>query len=232
VPADSGGTTINFDVLEHLKFTVMGSLEAHNGQWGAFTDFIYLDFGGDRSQTRKFTIGNSGLPVGTTADIDWNLKGVSWTVGWPISLRLQPGPSRSMRLGGAACSTFAAPAAGASPATSGRWIQASRTGSNKADKTLIDGIVGRARPRWRSARTVPGRYRSMPTSAPATRIALAGRHGHPLRVSVGRDPRAVARARLQAEVGRPGRKAQVQRADARRDLALVGPGRFAIRRRA
>ena len=66
VPADSGGTTLNFDILEHLKFTVMGSLDAHNGRWGAFTDFIYLDFAGDRNQTRKFTIGDSGLPVGTT----------------------------------------------------------------------------------------------------------------------------------------------------------------------
>src|SRR6185295_689688 len=81
VPADDSGTTLNFDVLEHLKFTFMGSLDAHNGRWGAFTDFIYLDFADSRHQTRKFTIGDAGLPAGTTADIDWKLKGTAWTVG-------------------------------------------------------------------------------------------------------------------------------------------------------
>ena len=146
VPADSGGTTINFDVLEHLKFTLMGSLEAHNGQWGAFTDFIYLDFGGDRSQTRKFTIGNSGLPVGTTADIDWNLKGVSWTVAGQYRFVSSPGFTLD-GLGGARLLDIRRSSSWSITGDLGPLDPASRTGSNEGDKTLIDGIIG-LRGRW------------------------------------------------------------------------------------
>lgn len=83
VPVDSGGTTINVDasqILDTLKFTFMGNLDAHNGRWGAFTDFIYLNFGDTKEGSRDFTIGDSGLPAGTTANLDWTLKGVAWTV--------------------------------------------------------------------------------------------------------------------------------------------------------
>ena len=83
VPVDSGGTPINVDagrILDTLKFTFMGALDAHNGRWGAFTDFIYLDFGHTKEGSRDFTIGDIGLPVGTTANLDWSLKGVAWTV--------------------------------------------------------------------------------------------------------------------------------------------------------
>jgi hypothetical protein len=82
VPADSGGTPINVsaeEILDRLKFTFMGSLDAHNGRWGAFTDLVYLDLGDSRQQTRDFSIGNIGLPAGTSSDIAWDLKGVAWT---------------------------------------------------------------------------------------------------------------------------------------------------------
>lgn len=83
VPVDSGGTPINVDanqILDTLKFTFMGALDAHNGRWGAFTDFIYLHFADTKEGSRDFTIGDIGLPVGTTANLDWSLKGVAWTV--------------------------------------------------------------------------------------------------------------------------------------------------------
>ena len=84
VPADSGGTPINIDagkVLDTLKFTFMGALDAHNGRWGAFTDFIYLDFGDTKEGSHDFTIGDIGIPAGTSANLDWTLRGVAWTVG-------------------------------------------------------------------------------------------------------------------------------------------------------
>ena len=146
VPADSGGTPISFDVLEHLKFTLMGSLEAHNGQWGAFTDFIYLDFAGDRNQSRSFTIGNIGLPVGTTADFDWSLKGVSWTVGGQYRFVSSPGFTLDA-LGGARLLDIKRSTNWTITGDLGPLAPASRTGSNKADETLLDGIVG-LRGRW------------------------------------------------------------------------------------
>jgi hypothetical protein len=80
VPADSGGTPINVDadrILDNLRGTFMGA-RPRNGRWGAFTDFIYLDFSHEGG-SRDFTIGDIGLPVGRP-NLDWSLKGVAWTV--------------------------------------------------------------------------------------------------------------------------------------------------------
>ena len=140
VPAD-GDTTLNFDVLEHLKFTVMGSLDAHNGRWGAFTDLIYLDFGGDRNETRKFTIGDSGLPAGTTADLEWRLKGVSWTVGGQYRVVGSPEFSLDV-IGGARLLDIKRSSSWSITGDLGPLPEASRTGSNKAKAALVDAIVG------------------------------------------------------------------------------------------
>ena len=80
-PADSGGNRINVDLAEilDLEFTVMGSFDAHNGRWGAFTDLVYLDFGVE-AEIRDFTIGKIGIPANTTADLDFEFKGLVWTL--------------------------------------------------------------------------------------------------------------------------------------------------------
>jgi hypothetical protein len=92
-PADSGGTPINVSadqIIDSLKFTFMGALDAHNGRWGVFTDLIYLDLGGSKSASRDFTIGNIGLPAGTSADLDWDLKGWAWTLAGEYRLPSDP----------------------------------------------------------------------------------------------------------------------------------------------
>jgi hypothetical protein len=140
VPA-GGDSTFEFDVLEHLKFTVMGSLEAHNGRWGAFTDLIYLDFGDHKSATRKFTIGGSALPLDTTADLKWRLEGVSWTVG--AQYRISSSPTFTFDvLGGARVLDIKRSSSWTISGDLGPLPPASRTGSNKEKSTLLDGIVG------------------------------------------------------------------------------------------
>ena len=60
-PGDLGSTDIHVpfhDILDHLKMGGMGALEAHNGHWGVFTDALYLDVGGVKSQRRDFSIGS------------------------------------------------------------------------------------------------------------------------------------------------------------------------------
>lgn len=79
-PVDSGGTPINLSIDENLKGALMGAFEAHNGRWGVFSDAVYLQLGADRQASRDFTIGDVGLPAGTSADLDWNLKGWAWTL--------------------------------------------------------------------------------------------------------------------------------------------------------
>jgi hypothetical protein len=74
ITADSG------DIIDNLKFAFMGSLDAHNGRWGAFTDVVYVNVTGDASQTRNFSLGNAGVPVGTSADLNLGIKGWVWTL--------------------------------------------------------------------------------------------------------------------------------------------------------
>ena len=44
VPVESGGSSLNVDadtLIDSLKMAFMGSLDAHNGRWGMFTDVLY-----------------------------------------------------------------------------------------------------------------------------------------------------------------------------------------------
>ena len=64
-PPPAGGRSASIDastILENLKFAFMGSFEASNGQWGMLADVIYMDLGGNKGQTRDFSLGNAGLP--------------------------------------------------------------------------------------------------------------------------------------------------------------------------
>jgi hypothetical protein len=92
-PADSSGSGINVTadtIIDNLKFTFMGSFDAHNGRWGVFTDVLYLDVGGTKSQTRDFSIGNIGIPADTTADLSLDLKGLVWTVAGEYRIAADP----------------------------------------------------------------------------------------------------------------------------------------------
>jgi len=79
------GTTANIKVDAHgvisnLKFAAMGILEAQKGPWDLFTDLIYADISGSKSQTRNLSIGGIGLPVGITADANLDVKSTLWTL--------------------------------------------------------------------------------------------------------------------------------------------------------
>ena len=57
-PGDPGSSDIHVsksDVLDHLKMTFQGSLDAHNGRWGMFTDILYMDLGGVQVQRRAIS---------------------------------------------------------------------------------------------------------------------------------------------------------------------------------
>ena len=89
----AGSPSINVDastIIDNLKFTVMGTFDAHNGRWGFFTDVLYLDVGGSRSQTRNFSLGNVGIPASANADLNLDLKGVIWTLAGEYRLAADP----------------------------------------------------------------------------------------------------------------------------------------------
>jgi hypothetical protein len=76
-----GGSTLDAEtILDNLKMTFMGSLEASNGRWGMYTDAVYMDIGNARSGYRDFTLGGSALPAGVDANVSYDLKGWAWTL--------------------------------------------------------------------------------------------------------------------------------------------------------
>src|SRR4030095_1444552 len=92
-PTATGGSDISLDadtILANLKFTFMGSLEARKGQWGAFTDLIYLNVGDSKSQTRDVNVGGLPLPGGVTADLDLDVKATIWTIAGEYRVAPQP----------------------------------------------------------------------------------------------------------------------------------------------
>jgi len=73
--------SVNSDsIFDSVNGAFMGTLEANNGRWGVFTDFLYVDVSGSNSGTRDFQIGNSGAPSSVTANLDLKLKGSAWTI--------------------------------------------------------------------------------------------------------------------------------------------------------
>ncbi|MEO8674408.1 MAG: hypothetical protein ABI569_02450, partial [Casimicrobiaceae bacterium] len=77
-------------ILDHLKFTFMGTFEARKGPLGLYTDLIYLNVGGDKSQTRDVTIGGVPLPGGVTGDFNFDLKTTIWTIAGEYRVATDP----------------------------------------------------------------------------------------------------------------------------------------------
>jgi hypothetical protein len=89
-PPPAGGSSATVDaqtIIDSLKFTFMGNLEATNGRWGMFTDVVYMDLGNTKSGYRDFTLGGSSLPAGADANVSYDLKGWAWTLAgtWRIA---------------------------------------------------------------------------------------------------------------------------------------------------
>lgn len=78
------------ELLDDLNLSFMGSLEAHNGQWGVFTDYIYLDVDGSRSGTQSFSIGGAGVPANLTGQVNLGLEASVWTLAGQYRVLSQP----------------------------------------------------------------------------------------------------------------------------------------------
>ena len=94
--------TIDIDassILDALKFTFMGTLEARKGQWGLFTDVIYLDVGSDVAGSRDFGIGPAPLPAGVNMNGSYDLKTWVWTLAGTYGVSSTPGNSTELLAG-------------------------------------------------------------------------------------------------------------------------------------
>jgi hypothetical protein len=68
------------DVYNNLRFGVLGSFEARKGEYGLFTDLIYMDAGAFRSSFRDLSIGHVGLPADASASVNFDFKSTIWTL--------------------------------------------------------------------------------------------------------------------------------------------------------
>ena len=149
-PADSGGTPIEVDagqILDRLKGFFMGSFEASNGVWGFATDVAYVHFGNAETNTREFSIGNAGIPAGTTADLDWNFKATAWTIAGTYRVASQPSVTVDV-LGGTRLLDLRQDLSWDISGSLGPLPPSSRTGKADGNKSVWDAIVG-----------IKGRYR-------------------------------------------------------------------------
>ena len=144
VPVDSGGTNLNVSanqIIDSLKMTFMGTLDAHYGQWGAFTDVLYLDVGGSKSQTHDFSVGRSGVPASTTADINLDLKGTIWTIAGEYRVISDPAAKVDI-LAGARYFGIKPTLGWSIQGDLGPIPESGRSGSKQINETVWDGIIG------------------------------------------------------------------------------------------
>jgi hypothetical protein len=143
-PVDSIGNPISVSsnqIIDNLKMTFMGSLDAHNGQWGVFTDVMYLNLGNDKSQTRDFSI--AGLPVGSaTADLGWDIKGTIWTMAGQYRLATDPAGLTVDALAGTRLFNLKQSLSWTLFGNIGPINPAARSGNSETSEKLWDGIVG------------------------------------------------------------------------------------------
>lgn len=80
-PSGADGPSVDVsasDVIDSLKMTFMGQIEARKGQWGVWSDLVYADLGGSVDGSRDFSVG--GQPVDASADLSLDVKSIAWSM--------------------------------------------------------------------------------------------------------------------------------------------------------
>ena len=150
-PSDGSDPGVSVDVgqiIDTLQFVFMGSLEARKGRWGALTDVIYLNVGGDHSRTRELTVGGVPIPATASASVDYDLDGWLWLIAGEYAAVSQPTLALDV-FSGARMLQIEQGIGWELQGDIGQIPEAGRTGSSQANRTNWDAIVG-LKGRWRS----------------------------------------------------------------------------------
>jgi hypothetical protein len=140
------GTTTNFKVdaktlLNHLELGGAGTFDVHKGNWGAFTDVMYMDLGGGKSNTRDFTLGNTAIPASTTADLHLGVKSWIWTIAGECRVAANSAWTVDV-LAGARYLDLAQTLNWSISGALGPLPPAERTGSSEGGPKIWTGIIG------------------------------------------------------------------------------------------
>jgi hypothetical protein len=125
----------------------MGSLEARKSRWGAMTDVIYLDVGGEESGTRDLTIGGTPIPASASAAVNYDLKGWLWTIAGEYAVVSQPTLTLDV-FSGARMLDIEQQIDWELQGDIGEIPEAGRSGNSQVGRTNWDAIVG-TKGRWR-----------------------------------------------------------------------------------
>jgi hypothetical protein len=68
------------DLYNHLKFGVLGSFAARKGNWGVYSDLLYMNVGEFNSHYHNLIIGGSRLPADVSSSTNFEMKSVVWTL--------------------------------------------------------------------------------------------------------------------------------------------------------
>jgi hypothetical protein len=67
------------DLIDDLKFAMIGSIEARKGRWGLFSDVFYSDIGGGDDNYHQGTLGGTEIPVDLNISAEIDVKSEAWT---------------------------------------------------------------------------------------------------------------------------------------------------------
>ena len=140
------GTTQNISVdanqlYSNINLGATGAFDVHYGDFGAFTDIIYLNLGNKKSNTRDFSLGNIGIPATTTADLQITLK--SWLVTVAPEYRIVSDPNWTVDLlAGARYAEISTTLSWSFTGSIGPLPPASRVGGSEASIHVWTGIGG------------------------------------------------------------------------------------------
>lgn len=140
----AGGSGVNLDVaniLETLNFTFMGAFDVHKGPWGVWNDLVYVNLGNSKVASRDFTIGNIGLPAGTSANLNFDIKAWVWTLAAEYRVWDEPLLKVDL-LAGTRYFDLTEKLTWSITGNLGPINPSGRSGSAEAGSPLWDGIVG------------------------------------------------------------------------------------------
>lgn len=142
-----GNITIDpHDILSNLNHSFTGIFEARKGPWGGFTDIMYTDVSGSKSNSRDLSIRGQAIPAGVTADLHLDLKSTVWTLAGYYRTMDTPAVTLDL-LFGARGQFLQQQLNWQFSSNFGSFVGPARDGSGSSDSTDWDGIVG-VKGRW------------------------------------------------------------------------------------
>lgn len=129
------------DLLNNLKFAVMGTFEARKDRWGMFSDLIYMNVGQFKSRFHDLTIGSVRLPADVSASANFDLKSIVWTVAGSYRAVAQPAAALDLIAGARLLDTKV----GLDYTLNGNIgpiAAPGRAGNLEAKEHYVDGVIG------------------------------------------------------------------------------------------